>query len=114
MASSLEFKKILGAVLLAGMVALVWGLLADHLVGGSHEGGAPAGGEAVVASAPTPAAPIEPVLPLLAAADAAAGQKIAPKFDPCHTLGKVEPAKCGTKLRGLCIYMQGSQEEHRT
>jgi len=34
MASSLEFNKIIGAVLLAGMVALVSGLLADHLVGG--------------------------------------------------------------------------------
>src|SRR5258705_11909776 len=100
MASSLEFNKIIGAVLLGGMVALVSGLLADHLVGGSHEGGAPAGGEAGVASAPTPAAPIEPVLPLLAAADAAAGQQIPQKCAQCHTFGQGQPAKVGPNLRG--------------
>ena len=68
MASSLEMNKIVGAVLLGGMVALISGLLADRLVGTQHEEGAPGGGggEAVVASAPAPAQPIEPVLPLLA------------------------------------------------
>ncbi len=110
MASSLEFNKIIGAVLLAGMVALVSGLLADHLVGGSHEGGAPAGGEAVVASAPTPAAPIEPVLPLLAAADVAAGQKIAQKCAQCHSFGKGEAAKVGPNLWGIVNNKHGHME----
>jgi cytochrome c len=101
MASSLEMNKIIGAVLVGGMVALISGLLADQLVGTPHEEGAPGGGEAMVASAPAPAQPIEPVLPLLAAADPAAGQKIAQKCAQCHTFGKGEPAKVGPNLWGI-------------
>ena len=101
MASSLEMNKIVGAVLLGGMVALVSGLLADRLVGTSHEEGASGGGEAMVASAPAPEQAVEPVSPLLAAADPAAGEKIAQKCAQCHSFGKGEPAKVGPNLWGI-------------
>src|SRR5258706_15199135 len=92
------------------MGALVTGVPADHVGGGSHEGGPPAGGEAVVASAPTPAAPIEPVLPLLAAADVAAGQKIAQKCAQCHSFGKGEADKVGPNLWGVVNNKHGHME----
>jgi len=110
MASSLEMNKVIGAVLLGGMVALVSGLLADRLVGTSHEEGAPGGGEAMVASAPAPNQPVEPVSPLLAAADPAAGEKIAQKCAQCHSFGKGEPAKVGPNLWGIVNNKHGHME----
>src|SRR5258706_15752734 len=103
MASSLEFNKIIGAVLLGGMVALVSGLLADRLVGSPHEEGGPGegGGAAMGASAPAPAPPIEPGLGLLATADVPAGQKIAQKSAQSHSFGKGEPAKGGPNPWGI-------------
>jgi cytochrome c len=105
MASSLEFNKIAGAVLLAGLVAMVCGLAADALVGtGGHEGGsetaatAPAPGGGTMAAAP---AAIEPVSALLAKADPAKGQQIAQKCAACHSFGKGEPAKVGPNLWGI-------------
>jgi cytochrome c len=104
MASSLEFNKIAGAMLLAGLVAMVCGVVADALVGTlGHEGGAetataPAPGGGITAAAP---AAIEPVSGLLASADPAKGQQIAQKCAVCHSFGKGEPAKVGPNLWGI-------------
>lgn len=105
--SSLELNKIAGAVLVGGMVALVSGILADHLVepepletqavavAGAEQTGAqaPAGGEEE--------AGIKPVIPLLASADVDAGQKIAKRCQACHSFEKGGPNKIGPNLWGV-------------
>lgn len=96
---SLELNKVVGAVLLGGMVALVSGILAEKLVEPHHFGGGTvtAGG-----AAPTPATPaaavLEPVIPLLASADAKAGEATFKKCASCHNADKGGTAKVGPDL----------------
>jgi len=68
--ASLEMNKIAGAILVAGLVAMVTGFVAHELVNPERQGGESAGSETAAAPA-APAAPsaIEPVSPLLAKAD---------------------------------------------
>jgi cytochrome c len=103
--SSLEMNKILGAILAAGLVAMVSGFVAHELVNPEREsGGAGKGAEMAAAPAATaPAAPaaIEPVSPLLAKADVAAGQQIAQKCMSCHDFNKGGPNKIGPNLWGI-------------
>ena len=86
--SSLEMNKVAAAVLTAGVVAMGSGFIGDILTHGpeltehafmveSEEGA----GADVAAAAPA----VESVLPLLAAADPAAGEKVAKKCSSCHT-----------------------------
>jgi cytochrome c len=103
MSSSLELNKIVGAILVAGLVAHLSGTIAGFLVRPKHavehaavaEGGAPA-----EAAKPTPEV-IEPVSGLIAGADVAKGQEIAKKCMTCHSFGKGEPAKVGPNLWGI-------------
>src|SRR5262249_25967439 len=81
---SLELNKVVGEVLVGGMVALVSGILAEKLVEPRHIGGgevATAGGQAPAPQAPA-AAVLEPVSPVLASADAKAGEAV---FKKCAT-----------------------------
>jgi cytochrome c len=96
---SLELNKVVGAVLLGGMVALVSGILAEKLVEPRHFGGgaATAGGAAPAPQAPAAAA-LEPVSPLLAAADAKAGEAVFKKCASCHNADKGGKAKVGPDL----------------
>ncbi|MFO1057285.1 MAG: cytochrome c family protein [Dongiaceae bacterium] len=112
MASSLEFNKIAGAVLLAGLVAMACGLAANVLVGtGEHEGGAEMAANAPEGGGAAPAPPaIEPVSGLLASANVAEGEKIAQKCAQCHSFGKGEPAKIGPNLWGIVDNKHGHQE----
>lgn len=100
MSSSLELNKIVGALLLAGLVAHVSGTIADFLVQpkpseahaaipAGHEGGGQA-----------PATPeiLEPVSPLLASADPAAGAAVAKKCATCHTFENGAANKVGPNL----------------
>jgi cytochrome c len=113
MSSSLELNKIIGAILVAGLVAHLSGTLAGMLVKPHHaeqeaavsEGGAPGG-----AAKPAGPAPIEPVSGLLANADPAKGQEIAKKCLTCHTFGKGEPAKVGPNLWGIVGNKHGHME----
>jgi cytochrome c2 len=95
---SLEMNKFVGAVLVGGMVVLGSSILADKLV-------QPAGHMSVAVSEGTGEAPhapppevIEPVSPLLATADAAAGEGLAKKCATCHSFDKGAAAKVGPNL----------------
>ncbi len=100
--TSLELNKIVGAILVAGIVALVSGILASRLVQpGAHEGTAiaVATGEGETTATPAAAsAAIEPVSALLASADVAAGQAAFKKCATCHTIAKDGPNKVGPNL----------------
>ena len=127
--STLELNKIVGAVLLAGMVALVSGILADRLVqpnrvehAAGAVPGAETGGEAAAGAAPTEGAAEEPpaegetapaevsVVALLAAADPARGEAVAKKCAACHSFEQGGPNKVGPNLWDIVGRQAGAHE----
>jgi cytochrome c len=117
MATSLEGNKILAGILAAGLLAMVTGKIADGLVHPKElqenvykidvpEG---VGGGAAEAAAQGPA-PVEPVLPLLASADVAAGEKGAKKCAACHTFDQGGANKVGPNLFDIVNREKGSHE----
>ncbi len=104
MASSLESNKIAAAVLTAGVVAMLSGFVAEllyhpqvELDENSYVVAASDGGEAPMAAAAAAPA-LEPLGALLAAADPAAGEKVAKKCTACHSLDDGGPNKVGPTL----------------
>ena len=100
--STFELNKIIGAIVLVLVAGTVIGVIGDALVKpGAHKA------RVTVVAAKAPPAPArraakagksEPIAPLLASADAAAGKKIARKCAACHTLKKGGAAKLGPNL----------------
>jgi len=98
MSGGIEINKIAGAVLLAGVIAMVAGLVAEGLYTGSIsekdesgmkrgytiEGAATPGAEA---AAPKEEKPVD-IMPLLAKADVKAGEAVSKKCLSCHTFNK--------------------------
>jgi cytochrome c len=98
--SGIEINKIAGAVLLAGVIAMVTGIVSQALYTGSvgehhagHEAkrgytieGAESEGDMAAAPAEE-AAPVD-IGPFMAKADAAAGQALSKKCTACHTFDK--------------------------
>lgn len=100
-----ESYKIWGAVLVAATVALAIGIVIneatheDHLVENAYKVDT-GESQAQVAAAPV-AQVIEPVIPLLASADAAAGEKAFKRCATCHTVNKGGANKVGPNLYGI-------------
>ncbi|MGE0722748.1 MAG: cytochrome c family protein [Alphaproteobacteria bacterium] len=101
-------NKVAGAVLLAGIVAMTSGMLAEMLVhpkklkenaykveGVASQPAAPAGGAAP--------AKLEPIAPLLAAADVKAGETASKKCAACHTFNQGGPNRVGPNLYDIVM-----------
>ncbi|MBI1274226.1 MAG: c-type cytochrome [Alphaproteobacteria bacterium] len=112
--SGFELNKIMGAILLAALVACLAGFVA-HVVVHPHEGGEKAyvvegvGEETGTAVAAAPAGP-EPIAALLASADVAAGQKVSRACAACHDFTKGGPNKVGPNLYGIVMNKHGHME----
>ncbi|MCC7305300.1 MAG: cytochrome c family protein [Alphaproteobacteria bacterium] len=102
--SSFELNKIFAAILVAGITAMLAGFIAEQLTHPHElekdavaiEGGAAEGGGAASAAAMP-----EPVLHLIATADAAQGEKLSKACASCHSFGQGEAAKTGPNLWGI-------------
>lgn len=102
---SFEANKIAAAVLVAMILAMVSGILADHLVRPQMlakpayvVAGAEQKGEAKEAA--KPAGP-EPIAPLLASASVDAGKGDVKVCIACHTFEKGQPNRIGPNLYGI-------------
>jgi cytochrome c len=116
----MEFNKIVGAGLLAVLIAWLAGFAADKLVkpemleqaafkiegvistAHAAEAAAPA------AEAAAPAAELPPIGPLLTAADPAKGQQVAKVCAACHDFTKDGPNKVGPNLWGVVGRSRGA------
>lgn len=100
---NLEFNKIFAALLVAGLIAMVAGILARALVHPEHLA------ENVIkvdtsvlgnadAAAPAKDEPLPPIAPLLASADPAAGEAVSKKCAACHNFAEGAGTKVGPDL----------------
>jgi cytochrome c len=106
--SSFEWNKIIASVLTAMIVAMVSGILASQIVRPKHlehaaylPPGAEAGAAAAHGAAPAQAAPLEPIAPAMANANAQKGQQVAKVCVQCHTFEKGGANKIGPNLFGI-------------
>lgn len=101
--SSVELNKIFAAVLVAGIVAMLGGFVADILMHPHEleedavpvEGAAVAGGGIVKQTLP------DPIMHLIATADLAQGEKLSKACTACHSYEQDGPDKVGPNLWGI-------------
>lgn len=110
---SMEWNKAFGAVLLAGLIAMMCGFVAELLVHAetpeknAYAVPIPEGMSQTAAAGDAPAGPA-PIEPLLASADPAAGQNVAKACASCHSFEKGAANKVGPNLYGVV----GSKHGH--
>jgi len=111
--SGLEINKIAAAVLLAGVIAMVSGLIAEGLY---HEDESDKRGykvegvaENTEASAPVEEKPVD-ITPYLEKADLAQGQQLIGRCQTCHTFGKGQGNGVGPNQYGLVGRKVATQE----
>jgi cytochrome c len=102
---SFEANKIIGAILASMILAMVSGMIANMLVHPkplATAAYAVAGGEETAATSTSnaPAGP-EPIAPLLASADIAAGKDKSKLCVTCHSFDKGGPNRIGPNLYGV-------------
>ena len=107
--SSLEGNKIAAAILVGGMITLSVGIATNFIFPSHHAAEAPEGAAEPEAKPAAPAV-VEPVLGLIASADAAAGEKIAQKCQSCHDFTSANANKVGPGLYGVVGRVSGSHE----
>lgn len=106
-------NKVAGAVLVAGIFLMVTGLVSRALISPEHHEKAvivATGAEAPAASggAAAPAEPLQPIGPLLAAANAEAGKAGAKQCAACHSFEKGGPNKVGPGLWDIVGHPKGA------
>jgi cytochrome c len=113
--SSFELNKVAAAILLAGIIAMVCGFIAEtavhpkaltqkaYVVQGVGEPVASGG-------ATTQEAALEPIGPLLAKAKPEEGANISKQCAACHTFDKGGPARVGPNLYGIIGNKHGHME----
>ena len=98
----MEFNKIFAAILVAGIIAMLGGFVAKQLVHPKKLAEPAYNIEVVEAATPGgKAAGPDPILALIATADAAKGEKIAKACAACHTFTKGGPMGVGPNLYGI-------------
>lgn len=98
----MEFNKIFAAILVAGIIAMFGGFAAKLLVHPHKIAENAYNIEVVEVAAPGGAKPMaQPILAMIATADAAKGEKIAKACAACHTFNKGGPAGVGPNLWGV-------------
>jgi cytochrome c len=109
----METNKIIAAVLVAAIIAMLSGFIGHKLVAPEQlaenaykiEGIAPAAGEG---AAPAAQATAEPIKDLMVKADPAQGEKVSKICGSCHTFGKGEPNRVGPNLAGIVGRARGA------
>lgn len=106
--SGLEMNKIAGAILGAGVIAMMSGFIAQEVIfpgkvrlEGGHAYPIAVGNLETTTAAEEPAAGVETILPLLASADVAKGERAARKCTSCHAFEEGGPNKIGPALWGV-------------
>lgn len=111
---NMEMNKVAGAVLLAGIVAMTAGMLAEMLVHPKKLKESAYKVEGVVsqptAGAPAAPAKVDPIAPLLAAADVKVGEASAKKCAACHTFNQGGPNRVGPNLWDIVQAKHGHAE----
>lgn len=120
--NGLEFNKVAGAVLLAGIIAMVSGIISEGLyAAGEGEHGAEAkrgytiaGAENASSSSSAPAADEKPVdiAPFMAKADVKAGEGLIKKCTSCHTFDKGGKNGVGPNQWGLVGSHFGHKDDY--
>jgi len=97
--SGFELNKIMGAILSAALLLMVIGIIGDVLVQPKkHTSSMVVADAPATAPAPEKEEKLDPIGPLLAAANVEAGKKQANKCAACHTFDKGGKAKLGPPL----------------